>query len=188
MGFYAGNKPLRGEKTPPHIYQVPTLIEWFPDAKIIHTFRDPRAIFVSIKKMVNKPYYGSRRYRQFRKSGLVFDLYLLLTVVITWLRIARLHHQYQQLYPHNYYLSKYEDLIKDPAVQLKQLCDFLAIDFSEDMLQQTVVNSSFVSSSDQMQGFDTAAIDRWQKHLHPVANKWITLWGKKQLLEFGYQL
>lgn len=187
MAFYANGKPIRGEKTPAHIHYVPTLLEWFPNAKIVHTFRDPRAIFVSKKKKKSKQENVPLRYHLLRKSESIFEIYLSFNVLITWLRIVQLHHRYQQLYPNNYYLSKYEDLISDPETCLRKLCDFLAIDFTEAMLQQTVVNSSFVSRQDQVQGFDISAIDRWREHLPPVINKWFVLWCEKHLLEFGYQ-
>jgi hypothetical protein len=54
------------------------------------------------------------------------------------------------------------------------------------MLQQTVVNSSYVSGG-QVKGFDTTAVDRWREHLHPLINRWFVYWCRDQLIEFGYQ-
>jgi hypothetical protein len=186
MAFHADGKPLRGEKTPAHLYWVPTLFEWFPNVKIIHTFRDPRAIYVSQKMKGKKgdlPLYRS----SFRRSELIFELYSSFHIITAWLRVIRLHYQYQQVYPNSYYFFKYEDLISNPKPSLQKLCDFLEISFNEKMLQQASVNSSFVPRN-QIQGFDSQAIDRWRKHLHPMLHKWFLLWCKKHLLEFGYQL
>jgi hypothetical protein len=188
MAFYADGKPIRGEKTPAHIHYVPTLLEWFPGAKIIHTFRDPRAIFVSEYKKKSKQKNAPRRFYILRRSELALKMYLSLHVLITWLRVVQLHHRYQRLYPNNYYFVKYEELIRDPKTQLQELCNFLEIDFTDVMLQQTVVNSSFVARQDQVQGFDATAIERWRKYIPPAVNRWLVLWCKKYLFEFGYQL
>jgi hypothetical protein len=186
MEFYANGKPLRGEKTPAHIYCVPTLFEWFPNTKIIHMFRDPRAIYVSQQKkhQESDSLLMSSIMRQVR---LVLEFLESTYVIIAWLRIIRLHHQYQQRYPKRYYLLKYEDLISDPRTTSQKLCEFLEVDFIEEMLQQTVINSSFLSSN-QVQGFDTQAIDRWRKYMHPIIQKWFALWSKKHLLQLGYKL
>jgi hypothetical protein len=187
MAFYADGKPIRGEKTPAHIHYVDILLEWFPNAKIIHMFRDPRAVYVSLRNKPKREGLAPRR-PILRKLGVIGEIYSCLNVVITWLHIVRLHYQCQQLYTNNYYFCRYEDLISDPKTNLERLCDFLKISFSEAMLQQAVVNSSFVSRGDQIYGFDASAIDRWREHLRPVTNFWFVLWCKKQLLEFGYQL
>jgi hypothetical protein len=188
MASYARGKPIRGEKTPAHIHHVPTLLKWFPEARIVHMLRDPRAIFVSERKKADKQKYVGLRRRIARKSALILDMYLSLSVLIQWLRIIQLHYRYQRLYPHNYYFVRFEDLISDPKSCLKELCDFLEIDLTQAMLQQKVVNSSFVSRDEHIPGFDISAIDRWRQHLHPVRNKWFVFWCKRYLLEFGYQL
>ena len=185
--YYAQGKSIRGEKTPANLYDVPTLKKWFPTAKIIHTFRDPRAIYVSRRK--KKERWTLPRLNQVvRKSGLIFELYAGFRVVRDWQQAIDLHRQYQEAYPDSYYLSKFEDLILGPESALRNLCNFLEIDFSEEMLQPTFTNSS-VESRDRFQGgFDTSAIDRWRKHIHPLINRWITFCCKKELLELGYQL
>jgi hypothetical protein len=186
----AEGKPLAGEKTPAHIYYVPELLAWFPNAKVIHTFRDPRAVYVSEKRK----YDVKRRETQSwagvlaRQTRLIFELYASLDIIANWLRAIRLHRKYQRLYPERYIAIRYEDVVSEPEPQLRKLCDFLGIDFNEAMLQQTVLNSSFVSASETVKGFDTSALNRWRQNVHPLVGKWFRLWCKKQLLEFGYQL
>lgn len=181
----AKGKPLGGEKTPDHIYAAPTLLEWFPGAHIVHTLRDPRAVYVS-----NKRKYEQRRMTQRRtlaqKAGLLFELYSSLETIVAWRRITRLHAQYRERYAGHYHLSRYEDLITAPAEHLQQLCERLGVRYTDTMLQQTFTNSSFVPRN-QVHGFDMSALDRWRKHLHPAINRWFVMWCRRSLLEFGYQ-
>jgi len=187
LQFHARGKPVRGEKTPANLFFVPEIMKWFPKVKIIHTFRDPRAIFVSRKnKKEKKTLPGLNQI--IRKSGLVFELYAGSRVILDWQQAIRLHQQYKEVYPDSYHLSKYEDLILDPEKAIRNLCNFLEINFLSEMLQPMVVNSSFVSRAQSQSGFDRSAINRWRKHIHPLINNWITLCCKKQLLEFGYPL
>jgi hypothetical protein len=185
LAFHARGKPIRGDKTPANIFFVPTIMKWFPNAKIVHTFRDPRAIYVSRNnKKEKKPLNGLSQ--KIRKSGIVFELYAGSRVVLDWKRIIHLHRQYQENYPGSYYLSKYEDLISDPENSIRNLCNFLEVDCVDEMYRQTVVNSSFVPKDQLKKGFDYSAIDRWRKHINPLIYKWINLSTKKQLLEFDY--
>lgn len=182
--YFAGDKPIRGEKTPAHIYAVPTLLEWFPNARIIHAFRDPRAVYIS-----NKRKYENRKLPRLsalaRRSRLLFEFYSSLDVILTWLRAIQLHQEYQRRYPARYYLSRFEDLIAEPAESVQKLCCFLDIPFQRSMLNQLVVNSSFLPKRERA-GFDTSAIDRWRQYLHPLVNRWFILWCKHRLVEFGY--
>lgn len=186
MTIHAEGKRIKGEKTPAHIFCVPELLEWFPGGKVIHTFRDPRAIFSSREKKAARkqlPAFNTL----IRKSGLLFDLLSSLHVILNWSRVSRLNRRYQERYPGKFYLLKYEDLICEPRSTIQALCQFLEIDFSEEMLQQTVVNSSFVQKGDVVQGFDTASIERWREQLHPLLHRWFLFWCKEKLVQHGYQ-
>lgn len=189
MTYFADGKPILGEKTPAHIYHVPTLLEWYPQAKVIHTLRDPRAIFVSEQRKKSDQDGIAQHYRLFRRVPILLDIYLSLHILITWLRVVRLHKRYQTRYPNRYFLSRYEDLVSDPETHLRQLCQFLEIEFSPAMLQQEVVNTWFSAKNGQpKEGFDASAIERWRKYLNPMVNRWFILGCRKYLLEFGYHL
>lgn len=185
MGWYAGAKPIRGEKTPAHIFAVPTLLEWYPRAKIIHTMRDPRAVYIS-----NKRKYEARNLpalsAALRRTRALFEFYASLDVMLDWRRVIHLHEAYQQKYAGQYYLQRYEDVIAAPETSVRALCEFLEIPFTPDMLEQNVLNSSFTPKNNTA-GFDKRAIDRWRNQLDPQLNRWFVWWCGTQLQEFGYQ-
>jgi hypothetical protein len=184
MDVHATGRPVRGEKTPAHIFFVPQLLEWFPNAKIIHTFRDPRAIYASRKKKAEST--GRRPGKAgLRRLGVAFQLASSLHVISNWRRIENRHRRYQEQFPGRYTLLKYEDLVLEPEATLERLCRFLDIPLTEPMLQQTVINSSFLP--DGGTGFDTGSITRWRKHMDPLVQRWFKFWLGPQLREYGYE-
>lgn len=180
-----GNEDSRetiiGDKTPGHLYHITTLMKWFPEAKIIHTFRDPRAILAS----------NWRRLLSQRNNGVIhrltnplYTFIIVLYTTVTWMYATKLHYKYQSLYPSNYMLSRYEDLVLDPKAKVKRLCDFLEIEPSDDMLMPRKIHSSF---SDRVEaGFDEDSLDRWHTHLRPWMKAWLLFWGSRRLKDFGY--
>jgi len=179
----ACDSPILGEKTPSHIYYVPTLLEWFPNSKIIHTFRDPRGIFASELRRRRKEHASNFPYKQLHQTGPLFTLYILLQTTYVWLRAAKLHFKYEKLYPDRYCLLKFEDLVANPEQRIKQLCDFLEVDFQEAMLEQKVVSCGFRQGQ---AGFDKQAAERWKEVNPPWINAWFFFWGEKYLSALGY--
>lgn len=182
---------ILGEKTPTHYYYVPTLLEWFPRAKIIHTFRDPRAIVVSTVKKVEKKQRGSLKAKLTSWPSWLVDP--LITPVETlhisqaWFDAARLHARYEKQYPQNYRLLRFEDFISDPEAQIRQTCEFLEIPFQNEMLAEVVtVGSSFDNQRFGTSGFDAKAAERWKGHINPLVKAWFSTLGRKQLEQFGY--
>jgi hypothetical protein len=185
LAVYAGERRIRGDKTPAHIHVVPTLLAWFPDARIVHTVRDPRAVFVSnLRKYADRDVSpASRVFRRLRRP---FELYSALDVALEWRRIVRLHASYVRRYPDRYTVVRFEDLLADPRGEVERLCRFVGIAFDESLLDQSVANSSF-ASGDERHGFDAAAADRWRSHLDPITDRWFGLWCGAQMRAFGYR-
>jgi hypothetical protein len=151
-----------GEKTPGHLYQVPTLLRWYPDAKIIHTFRDPRAILISewLKRIKKRPACLLTKL-----TNPIYSFLIVSYVILTFKYSIYLHQKYKRLYPTNYFLSIFEDLVQNPEDQVKCICQFLRIDFSEEMLKPNIFGSSY--DIEYKKGFDIEALTRWKSLLRP---------------------
>ena len=184
MQVHAGDRPVCGDKTPAHIFFIPQLIQWFPNAKIIHTFRDPRAVYSSRKKKAEDK-AGQSAQSGLRRLGVIFELASSLHVIVNWRRVERSHRKYEAQFPGRYILMKYEDLVRQPEATLTRLCSFLNIPLSQSMLSQTVVNSSFLP--DGGVGFDAGSITRWRKHMDPLVQRWFLMWLGPMLREYGYE-
>lgn len=184
MELYADRmkKPIMGEKTPAHLRYVPTLLEWFPEARIIHMLRDPRANFVSeLRRRKKRPI--TTPYKQLKHVDFLFKLYIVLQTTLVWFESAYRSSKYKKLYPNNYYLMKFEDLVSDSESNIKRLCDFLRVDFQEEMLKQVVVSEGFQAGQS---GFDANAADRWKKYIDPWIDAWFVFWFKGYMQKFGY--
>jgi len=186
MTCHARGKAIHGEKTPHHIYSVPKLLDWFPAARIIHTFRDPRAVYVSVRRKETTEqltHAGSLA----RRLGRPFELYAATNLAASWRRMVALHSRYQDSYPNRYLLVRFEDLVGDPRATVLRMCAFLNIPFTDTMLEQVAFNSSYLpKGSDGELGFDGQAVDRWREYLSPLATWWFARLCGRHLAEFGY--
>ena len=170
-----------GDKTPSHIYHVPKILEWFPDAKIVHTFRDLRAVLASEwrRRMDDRPdTLRASCARPFVSPMIVLHM------TYAWLKALRLHREYVRRFPDNYYLCKFEDLVSDPATFTPRLCEFLGVEMCDAMLAPRQSGSSFAQR--QTSGFDRNTLVRWKTQLKPWMRRWLELVAGKELREFGY--
>ncbi|HEX6034807.1 MAG TPA: sulfotransferase [Anaerolineales bacterium] len=175
-------KPIMGEKTPAHFRYVETLLNWFPEAKIIHMMRDPRGIFVSEWRRRQKE-AQSFPYQQLKRLPILMKLVILLQTTITWREGARRCQENQKKYPLNYYTQRFEDLVSEPERQVQEMCAFIGVPFQPSMLEQTVVSLGF---QEKQTGFDAGAADRWKKHITPGIETWFRFWLGDDMKKFGY--
>jgi len=175
-------KPIMGEKTPAHVRYVPTMLEWFPNGRIIHMIRDPRANFVSeLRRRKQLP--TTTPYRQLKRFDFLFTPFIVLQTTLVWFESISRYHKYRERYPDNYYPLKFEDLVSDPEKHVRQMCDFLGVEFQDKMLDRGVTSRGFRLGQ---AGFDARAATRWKEHLPPWVNAWFLFWFRKYLRELGY--
>lgn len=184
MEHFADGRPVRGDKSPQHIHSVPLLLEWFPNARVIHTFRDPRAVYVSVQRKGQRTRPDGRR-AVVGRAPAIASPYLATSVIWHWRHVIALHREYSARYPDRYMLMRFEDLIADPGPAVRRLCEFIGVRFDQSMLDQVVLNSSFVARG-AAKGFDTEVLDRWREHLSPLAARWFGVTCRQELAEFGY--
>jgi hypothetical protein len=182
---------IEGEKTPQHLYNVPALVEWFPECKIIHTFRDPRGIYASQLRQVQRSRWGPRealtRFLPERVADALLGPYQLVHTTLAWRDAVRLHFRYQELLGDRYILVRFEDLVARPDAELRRVCAFLGVPFHPNMLEGVdMVGSGYHDERHVGAGVDPAAADRWRSHVRPVVKTWFSVAFGGALRALGY--
>lgn len=176
-------KAVMGEKTPAHLGYVEELLDWFPDGRVIHCLRDPRAIYVSELRRRSGHAVGFP-YRQLAAAPALMAGFVLLEVAWAWARAVHRHRALSHRYPEHYRLVRFEDLVAAPEATLDDVCDFLGVTFEPRMLEQKVTSrGARVGSA----GFDAGAAERWREHIDSGAQAALQLLLGRRLGEMGYR-
>lgn len=172
-------KAVAGAKFPVDIGSVTLLRRWFPQARIIHLVRDPRAIYASMVSMDSR--HGVRNRGELKKTHR--PLRRLVYLVSRYRESARLHQSCQG--DKNYFVSDFEQLLVDPQRRAEQLAEFLNIDYLPEMLKPRIRNSSF-GDSKSATGFDAEVNNRWKQHLSSGAQQFLNIALRRQMRVFNY--
>lgn len=103
-----------GDKSPAHIRHIGLLLEHFQDARVVHIVRDVRDYCVSIRKAWNK---------DVRRAA------------FQWGRDVAAAHRLCLADPAHCIEIRYEELLRSPEAEMRRLCRFLDIGFSDAMLR-----------------------------------------------------
>src|SRR6266436_558019 len=119
--LYAGRfgKSRWGDKTPLYCMDLPTIREVLPEARFVHIIRDGRAVALSLKRMWFSP------------SDKIGDL-------ARYWRHCVLEARRAGAGRPDYLEIRYEDLILNADTTLRQICDFIDLEYDEAMLQYYV--------------------------------------------------
>lgn len=167
-------------KFPVYVNHIPKLIEWYPNSKVVHIIRDPRAIAVSRK---NDPGGTQKKIKKYPYLSFPIRWTMVLYVTMQYIWSSRLHLTYKK-FP-NYHHFKYEDLLINPEQTIRELCKHTEVDFHEDMLNPGKGQASSITNK-QKEGFDKSAAFRWKNHIKPLENRIITCMTRRSMRRFEY--
>jgi len=184
MRVYADveSRPVMGEKTPTHLAYVDTLLRWFPDGRVIHMLRDPRAVYVSDR--YRRRTKGRKPYTWLMKIPLLLETYLLLLTVVTWRRALRWHADYEKRHSGRYTLIRFEDLVRTPEDVVPRLYQFLGVAVPADPTRVDVPAQHGMRSSNE--GLDPGAANRWRERIHPFARRFLETFLRGPMRRYGY--
>ena len=112
---------LWGIKAPVLISSLDRIHNVCPQAKIVHVIRDGRDVFLSYKRVHETSEF------KFGPKGVIQN-------ALYWVDGLRRVEDFLKVNPtHQVYELRYDDLIQDPTSNLKQLCDFLEIEYRPSM-------------------------------------------------------
>ena len=171
------NKIRIGAKFPVHYSFTPQLLEWYPNCRLIHTTRNPKAVYAS-----QAAKYVKSEQNRAVKTLTRFEQFVHINIQISW--TARLHRKLQDL--PNYRLVRYENLVLEPEYEIRQLCEFLEIDFQPEMLKPRQFGSSFRSIGNNKQGIERSSLERWRTSISRLAAKIIDLLHRRAYRSLGY--
>lgn len=116
-------KPYWGEKTPWYLLEIPLLHRLFPEARFIHIQRDGRDVALSVMPLrwgPNNAYSCARWWQHHIRA---------------WL-------QAKPILGSNALDVCYEELIYDPELHLRRICEFLNVSYEDGMLSGFVIKAN----------------------------------------------
>lgn len=171
------------EKSPNNIHIFPHLHEMFPESPLIHVIRDGRDVVASLLSMDWRNFDGKpMEYTQNTKKAALF-----------WsgaITIGRKFAISSTSASAVYYEIRYEDLVLEPELHLRQLFKFIDEPWNPVVLEyyKKKHNLAKESSTTQVtQQLYTSSIGRWKKDLTPDQLEDIDSVTGDLLIELGYK-
>lgn len=170
-------KETWGEKTNLAWSNIPDFLEMYPQGRVIHIIRDPRAVLLSWKKFTNAPgndYLDS-----------VLNSYDSMAKAV----------EFDETYKSKRYVNIiYEELVTDPCGTIQRACHKLEIDYLDKMIDQPAFTDmhgkSWKSNSvhgQNMSGIYTDTLDKWKHGLNEWEIAFCEIITCDLLNKFGYE-
>jgi hypothetical protein len=163
------------EKTPANRNHVDEIFKRFPNAKLLVTLRDPRAILatqISLEKT-----------RQTKR----FSVYY---VIAHWCVAAKLARRVRAGDVPGSFVQ-FEQLVSEPATVMKDVCDYLEVQFDpEVVLMPTKIGEPWGGNSAAQIAFSKVTaepVSRWEKELSEDEIGWVEWHCRDLMPQFGYE-
>lgn len=172
------------EQTPRNIFYIQEILESFPDARIIHMVRDPRAILLSQKNKWKRGRLGKKiSVMETIRSWVNYH-----PIVIGKLWNAAVRAGCRFKYDSRVFTVRFEDFLQQPQETLQKICNFLEVQYQDNMLDVAQVGSSNISDNPERRGINPEVSDYWKKNLNATDIYWCQKINKSLMETYGYTL
>lgn len=174
-------KEIWGEFSAMSWREIPLFLKFFEEGKIIHTYRDPRGVLASWKKLSSVP---NNAY---------------LNCIFNWIDSTNHVIHYQRILSSEaYYANKYEDVMSDPKKYIKKLTDFIGVEAEDILFEPDKWASSFdpklvavprsAHDGEGIVGYSTKRVSNWKKNLEDWEVYLIEYLCGNNMKKLGYDL
>lgn len=168
------------DKTPRYHLIADEIIQAFPDAKFIFLWRNPLAVVSSIVETWEGSYWTPFKFK--------VDLYK---------GLAKLIETYEK-HSDRSLAVRYEDLLLNPEQTMGKVCEYIGLDFKEEMLSR-ISSVKFQgrlgdpTGVKQYQQLSTEPLEKWKRTIcNPYRKYWCKHYlkwaGEKRMAAMGYNL
>ena len=147
------------EQTPNNIYYLNEILEHFPNSKVINMVRDQRDVLLSQKNKWKRRFLGASAIPFSEAIRSYINYHPILTSKV-W--NSSLEHTFRYKNHKRVKIVKFEELLINSVETVKDICDFLDIDFYEKMLEVPVIGSSTEKDRKGDMRIDNSKISKWK--------------------------
>ena len=160
--------------------EIPVFLKMFPKGKVIHNYRDLRSVLASWKKLSSMPNNGY------------------LNCIFNWIDSVNYVERFTNtLSKNSYFPLKHEAVVSDPEKWFRKLCEFLEVDFEDNLIKperwRDFIGDSLVpiaksSHEGGVVGFSSKRTARWKEVLEDWELCLVETLGGDILKRLGYEL
>ena len=168
-------KPRWGDKTPHYVHHVDQLLELWPGARFVVLVRDGRDVAVSLRRM---PFGPNNAW----------------AAAPWWARGIRAGEKAQAAHPEAVRTVRYEDLVARPRELVPEVCDFLGLTYSDDMLALEAADRARIVRDQKswfptiFDGITTDAVGRWRRDMTARDQQIFAARAGDELRRMGYEV
>jgi len=164
---------------------VPYLRQWFPDTKFVYVLRNPYGHFASARNSMRIT-DGSEG----DALSILDDPYPFIGSELRRMKLSYyLMGKYKRLYPDQFYVLVYDDILRAPESTLRSLTEFLGIEYHESITNPTICGEQWGGNSwyeDEFDGIDTSPLDHWMDDISRLEKQVITDLFGDLIDEYGF--
>jgi Sulfotransferase family len=168
-------KPRWGDKTPHYVHHVDHLLRLWPQARFVVLVRDGRDVALSLRRM---PFGPNNAW----------------AAAQWWARGIRAGARAQREHPDAVLTVRYEDLAERPAGEMRRVCGFLGLSYSDDMLALELVDPARIVPDQAawfptlFDGINTSAVARWRREMSARDRRIFAALAGAELELLGYDV